>query len=67
MSRIFKRNDPTLPENSVYVFSRNVAVNKMNAEKLSQLKGTLYTVEASVQHKTLRNFKPFVVPATGCI
>ena len=66
-TRIFKKNDPTLPENSVYVFSRNVAVNEMNAEKLSQLEGRLFTVEASVQHKALRNFKPFVVPATGCI
>ena len=66
-SRIHQRNDPQLPENSVYIFARNAAVNEMNAEKLSQLAGRLFTVEAVVKHKTLRNFKPFVVPATGCI
>ena len=66
-SRIHRRNDPELPENCVYIFSRNAAVNEMNAEKLSQLEGKLYTVEAVVKHKTLRNFKPFVVQATGCI
>ena len=66
-SRIHQRNDPQIPENSVYIFARNAAVNQMNAEKLSQLGGRLFTVEAIVKHKTLRNFKPFVVQATGCI
>ena len=66
-TRICRRNDPQLPENTVYIFARNAAVNEMNAEKLSKLEGRLFTVEAIVKHKTLPNFKPFVVPGTGCI
>ena len=66
-SRICKRNDLNLPDDSVYIFARNAAVNEMNAEKLSQLEGKLFTVDAIVKHKSLRNFKPFVVQATGCI
>ena len=66
-SRIYRRNDPQIPDDSIYVFARNAAVNDLNADKLSELEGRLYTVEAIVRHKTLRNFKPFVVPGTGCI
>ena len=66
-SRIRKRNDPDIPENCTYIFARNSAVNEVNLEKLSQLEGRLFSVEAVVRHKTLKNFKPFIVPATGCI
>ena len=66
-SRIHARNDPRIPENSIYVFSTNAAVNALNQEKLSEIDGRLFTAEAIVRHKTLKNFKPFIEPSTGCI
>ena len=66
-SRIYKRDDPNLPEDSVFIFATNAAVNKLNSQKLSEMHGKLFTAEAIVAHKTLKNYKPFVVPATGCI
>ena len=66
-SRIHERNDPKIPENSVYVFAMNAAVNALNEEKLSEIEGRLFTADAIVRHKTLKNFKPFIVPSTGCI
>ena len=66
-SRIHARNDPRIPEDSIHVFTTNAAVNAMNEEKLSEMEGRLFTVEAKVHHKTLKNFKPFIMPSTGCI
>ena len=66
-SRICKRDDPALPEDSIYIFATNAAVNNLNAKKLSEMHGKLFTAKAIVAHKTLKNSKPFVVPATGCI
>ena len=66
-TRVYPRNDPELPTNAVHVFSTNAAVNKMNDQKLSETEGRLFTVEAIVRHKTLRNYKPYVLPTTGCI
>ena len=66
-SRIFKRDDPALPENSIHIFATNAAVNNLNAKKLSEMHGKLFTAKAIVSHKTLRNYKPFVIPSTGCI
>ena len=66
-SRVIPRNDPSLPKNAVHIFATNAAVNQMNQQKLRETEGRLYTVEAIVKHKTLRNYKPFVIPATGCI
>ena len=66
-SRIYKKDDPNIPEDSVYIFATNAAVNRLNVQKLSEMHGKMYTAEAIVSHKTLKNYKPFVVPATGCI
>ena len=66
-SRICTRTDARIPENCIYVFATNAAVNSMNEEKLSEIEGRLFTTEAIVRHKTLKNFKPFIVPSTGCI
>ena len=66
-SRLIQRNDPQIPNNCVYVFATNAAVNSMNEEKLSEIEGRLFTTEAIVRHKTLKNFKPFIMPSTGCI
>ena len=66
-SRICKRDDPALPEDSIYIFATNAAVNNLNAKKLSEMHGKLFTAKAIVAHKTLKNYKPFVIPATGCI
>ena len=66
-SRIYQRDDKDIPEDSIFIFATNAAVNKLNDQKLSEMHGKLYTAEAIVEHKTLKNYKPFVVPATGCI
>ena len=66
-TRILPRNDPRLPRDAIYIFSNNYAVNQMNNKYLSSIEGPLYKVEAIVKHKTLKNYKPFVLPSTGCI
>ena len=66
-SRIHTKNDPKIPQNSFYVFTTNAAVNSMNSEKLCEIEGRLFTAEAIIRHKTLKNFKPFIMPSTGCI
>ena len=66
-SRIYRRNDPRIPEDSIYIFATNASVNALNEEKLSEIEGRLFTAEAIVRHKTLKNFKPFIVQSTGCI
>ena len=66
-TRVYPRKDPQLPSNAVYIFATNAAVNNMNSQKLSETEGRLFTVEAIVMHKTLRNYKPFIEPSTGCI
>ena len=66
-SRICKVDDPALPEDSVYIFATNAAVNNLNSKKLSEMHGKLFTAKAIVTHKTLKHYKPFVEPGTGCI
>ena len=42
-SRICRRTDQNIPENAVYIFARNQAVNEVNSEMTSKIEGPLYT------------------------
>ena len=52
------RNDPSIPENSLYIFATNDKVNKMNEFCLEQLDTEEFVSDAKVAHKNLKNYIP---------
>ena len=58
--RVFSRNDPTIEDTSVFIFSANAAANLKNAEVMERLDGIQYTVKAKVRHHVLKEYTPFV-------
>ena len=48
--RVFSRNNPTIEDTSVFIFSANAAANKKNVEVMERLDGIQYTVKARVRH-----------------
>lgn len=56
--RVVPRTFDKIPEDRIYVFVRNRDVNEKNEEFLENLEGDLISVEAFVQHPTLKNYKP---------
>ena len=58
--RVFSRNNPTIEDTSVFIFSANAAANKKNVEVMERLDGIQYTVKARVRHHVLKEYTPFV-------
>ena len=56
-TRVVPTNSPIIPKNSVYVFPTNAEVNTINESCLDELKGDIFTVEATVRHRTNKNFR----------
>ena len=62
-SRVFKRGDNNIPEDSVHIFATNAEVNRWNQEFLDRLGGVEFTVETTVTHPVLKNFRVDVDPS----
>ena len=58
--RIYSRNDPSIEDTSVFIFSANAAANLKNAEVMGRLDGIQYTVKAKVRHHVLKEYTPFI-------
>ena len=56
-SRVFKRGDTSIPEDSVHIFATNAEVNRWNQEFLERLGGVEFSVETTVTHPVLKNFR----------
>ena len=59
-SRLKDKNDSTIPKDAVFIYARNEDVNEMNNICLEELESQESIFEAFVQHKTMKNYKPFV-------
>ena len=64
--RVFYRNDPSIDDNSVFVYSQNNYCNQKNLEVLGRLDGIEYTVKAKVRHHVLKEYSP-IIENTGNI
>ena len=62
-SRVFKREDENIPEDSVHIFATNAEVNRWNQVFLEKLPGVEFSVEATVIHPVLKNFRVDVDPS----
>ena len=62
-SRVFKREDRTIPEDSVHIFATNAEVNQWNQVFLDRLAGVEFSVETTVIHPLLKNFRVDVDPS----
>ena len=62
-SRVFKREDRTIPEDSVHIFATNAEVNQWNQVFLDRLAGAEFSVETTVIHPLLKNFRVDVDPS----
>ena len=62
-SRVFKREDRTIPEDSVHIFATNAEVNQWNQVFLERLAGAEFSVETTVIHPLLKNFRVDVDPS----
>ena len=62
-SRVFKREDRSIPEDSVHIFATNAEVNQWNQVFLERLDGSEFSVETTVTHPVLKNFRVDVDPS----
>ena len=62
-SRVFKREDRSIPEDSVHIFATNAEVNQWNQVFLERLDGAEFSVETTVTHPVLKNFRVDVDPS----
>ena len=62
-SRVFKREDRNIPEDSVHIFATNAEVNQWNQVFLERLAGAEFSVETTVIHPFLKNFRVDVDPS----
>ena len=62
-SRVFKREDRSIPEDSVHIFATNAEVNQWNQVFLERLEGAEFSVETTVTHPVLKNFRVDVDPS----
>ena len=62
-SRVFKREDRNIPEDSVHIFATNAEVNQWNQVFLERLDGAEFSVETTVTHPVLKNFRVDVDPS----
>ena len=53
-SRVVKREDNNIPEDSVHIFATNAEVNRWNQEFLERLSGVEFSVETTVSHPVLK-------------
>ena len=65
-TRVFSQNDKRIPEDSVHIFATNAEVNFWNQIFMDRLPGVEYSVETTVTHPVLKNFK-VNVDASGFI
>ena len=59
-TRVVSRHDPRINQDCIFIFARNIDVNLMNSSCLDLIEGEEYTVEALVNHPTMKNYKPQV-------
>ena len=62
-SRVFKREDKNIPEDSIHIFATNAEVNQWNQVFLERLPGVEFSVETTVIHPVLKNFRVDVDPS----
>ena len=62
-SRVFSQSDKRIPEDSVHIFATNAEVNFWNQIFMDRLPGVEYSVETTVTHPVLKNFKVNVDPS----
>ena len=61
--RVFPRNDPRIPADSIHIFATNMEVNTMNQVFLDKLAGEEFIVETEVNHPVLKKFRVDVDPS----
>ena len=54
--RVFYRNDPSIEDSSVFIYSQNDYCNQKNTEVMQRLEGIEYTVKAKVRHHVLKEY-----------
>ena len=64
--RVFYRNDPSIEDSSVFIYSQNDYCNQKNTEVMQRLEGIEYTVKAKVRHHVLKEYSP-IIENTGNI
>ena len=57
-TKIKPKGDPTIPEDSVYIFSVNADVNEQYNYFLEKIEAELIISNAIIRHSTMKNFKP---------
>ena len=57
-TKTMSKNDPSLPDDAVFIFSINADVNEQNNIFLATLEGDEVILDAIVRHSTMKNFKP---------
>ena len=62
-SRVFKREDKSIPEDSVHIFATNAEVNHWNEVFLERLAGAEFSVETTVIHPVIKNLRVDVDPS----
>ena len=62
-NRVFSRSDHRIPEDAVHIFATNAEVNYWNQYFMDRLPGVEYSVETTVNHPVLKNFKVNVDPS----
>ena len=59
-TKVISKNNQSIPDDAVYIFSINADVNEQNTLFLGNLDEDEIVLNATVKHSTMKNFKPFV-------
>ena len=59
-TRVFAREDPSIPNNALLITGENKKVKVENERRLSQLNGDIFEFEATVKSRTQGKFKPCI-------
>ena len=62
-TRVFSQKDERIPEDAVHIFATNAEVNFWNQIFMDRLPGAEFSVETTVTHPVLKNFKVNVDPS----
>lgn len=58
--RIKQKDDPSIPEDALFIYSVNADVTEQNENHLSKLEGQEIVCKALVRHNILKNFTPII-------
>ena len=59
-TRVFPRDSPLIPKESLLITGENRIVNEVNVKKINELEGELFEIKAIVHSKTRGKFKPAI-------